>query len=106
MIRLNFNPDATVNVEENIVADNVILSQNYPNPATDVTRIAFELKAAGTVSLEVYDVTGKLIINRTEGTLPTGTHNIDLNVNDLPAGVYQYSLIVDGTRVTRPMMVK
>jgi len=106
LIRLNFNPDATVNVEENIVADNVILSQNYPNPATDVTRIAFELKAAGTVSLEVYDVTGKLIINRTEGTLPTGTHNIDLNVNDLPAGVYQYSLIVDGTRVTRPMMVK
>ncbi len=106
LIRLNFNPDATVNVEENIVADNVTLSQNYPNPATDNTRISFEMKAAGTVSLEVYDVTGKLVINRSEGTLPTGTHTIDLNVNDLTAGVYQYSLIVDGTRLTRPMMVK
>lgn len=108
MIRLNFNPDAelVIGVDEVTEANNFTLNQNFPNPATDNTRIAFELNEAGRVSLEVFDITGKVVMNLTEGLLPAGTHTMDINVSDLPAGVYQYSLIVDGERVTRPMMVK
>lgn len=108
MIRLNFNPDAelVIGVDEVAEANNFTLNQNFPNPASDNTRIGFELKDAGRVSLEVFDITGKVVMNLTEGLLPAGTHTMDINVSDLPAGVYQYSLIVDGERMTRPMMVK
>jgi hypothetical protein len=106
MVRLNFNPDATVGVNDVLSAPNFTLLQNFPNPATDVTRINYELNEAGRVNVKVYDITGKQVMSIEEGLLPAGTHRTVLNVNDLPAGVYQYTLTVGENQLTRKMVVQ
>ena len=68
------------------------LSQNYPNPFNAQTRIAFDLTRAGEVTLEVFDITGRLVRRLVDGSIAEGTHEISLDARDLPSGVYVYRL--------------
>jgi len=68
------------------------LGQNYPNPFNVRTRIGFELARAGEVTLEVFDITGRLVRTLVDGMMPDGTHEVQLDARDLPSGVYVYRL--------------
>ncbi|MBI9037280.1 MAG: T9SS type A sorting domain-containing protein [Bacteroidales bacterium] len=72
------------------------LSQNVPNPCADVTSIYYSLEEAASVSIKVYNHIGmqqKLIeMPNSE----TGVNKIELNTSEFPAGIYFYSLIIDG----------
>jgi len=68
------------------------LGQNYPNPFNAQTRIAFELARAGEVTLEVFDITGRLVQRLVDGRMTEGTHEVTLDARDLPSGVYVYRL--------------
>lgn len=81
------------------------LFQNYPNPTSDMTTIKYALENASTVSFEVMDVTGKVITSSYEGNKTEGLHTIELNTNSLNAGVYFYSVIVNGNRLTKKMTI-
>ena len=94
--------DASIN-ENN--AQNAILKQNIPNPALGTTSINFELVKASTVSLSVYDVTGKLMKTINEGNLPLGMHTINVETATLDAGVYFYTLSVGDEQMTKKMTV-
>jgi len=59
----------------------------YPNPASQMTRIAFESSTQGMVDLGIYDLSGKLIISRQYG-VNKGQAIIDVNVFDLDNGSY------------------
>ena len=45
------------------------LSQNYPNPFNPSTAIEFNIATEGFVSLNVYDVTGRVVATLVEGNL-------------------------------------
>lgn len=81
------------------------LFQNYPNPTSDMTTIKYALENASTVSFEVMDVTGKVVASSFEGNKTEGLHTIELNTNNLKAGVYFYSVIVNGNRLTKKMTI-
>lgn len=81
------------------------LGQNMPNPANGLTTIKYDLKKGGNVSFEVYDIAGKQVMSMNEGNKAAGSHSIELNVNNLNAGVYFYTLTVDGARVTKKMTI-
>jgi hypothetical protein len=68
------------------------LAQNYPNPFNARTRITFELAQAGEVSLDVFDITGRLVRTLANGRMAAGTHEVSLDARDLPSGVYVYRL--------------
>ncbi len=52
------------------------LIQNQPNPFNPRTVITFELKQAGAVTLDVYDLRGNLVRHLIAGeTLPRGIHH-------------------------------
>jgi len=52
------------------------------------------------------DLQGRLIQSVQRGQLPAGTHQVELNVADLQSGIYTYTLVADGMRLTKKMMVK
>jgi flagellar hook assembly protein FlgD len=83
----------------------IALDQNIPNPTNGNTIINYNIANAGNVQLEVYDVTGQLVETVDQGTQMAGRHQIDLNTANYAAGVYYYSLNVDGVKVTRRMVV-
>lgn len=85
----------------------VALSQNTPNPATaGNTLINYGLaNNADNVSLEIYDISGQLVQSVNQGQQAAGQHTIDLNTSNLSAGVYFYTLNVDGVKVTKKMVI-
>ncbi len=74
------------------------LSQNYPNPARDATNISFSLPiSTGSVTLHVYDLSGREIKTFDLGARDAGVVTVPWNLADnsgrqIPAGVYIYRL--------------
>lgn len=59
----------------------------YPNPFEDVVNLKANLPASGILYLDVYDVHGKLIVQR-ELAIATGKENTNLSLQNLAAGNY------------------
>ena len=95
-----------VGIDEIANRNGIELHQNVPNPANGTTTIRFELLQARNVTVEMRDLQGRLIQAVERGQLPAGTHQVDLNVADLQGGIYTYTLVADGMRLTKKMMVK
>lgn len=85
--------------------DGIKLSQNQPNPANGMTMIQYELQNAGGVTLEVYDITGRLVVNVDEGKQNAGLHSILIDSDQLQEGAYYYSLKADNHRLTKKMVI-
>jgi len=58
-----------------------------PNPFSDNTTVRFLLDRPARVTLEIYDLTGKLIATLEEGHMVPGTHQVILDGRKLPAGL-------------------
>ena len=87
---------------ENSVAS---ISQNFPNPANDITSVKVTLAKSAKVSLEVHNILGQKVYEIDARDFSEGTHKLDINVKALKAGVYTYSVIANGERSTRKMMI-
>ena len=107
MVRLNLDPSAetTMNVED-IAGEGFTLGRAYPNPATGNTRIDFTLEAAADVTLEVTSMTGAIVRRMDLGVQPAGNQRAVLDLEGLTAGMYTYTITVDGARATRKLIVK
>jgi hypothetical protein len=87
------------------------LAQNYPNPFNPVTKIRFHIPLSRGVSegrgvlLKIYDVLGKEIAVLVNEQLKPGIYEIDWNAENLPSGVYFYSLITNEFTQTKKMVV-
>lgn len=80
------------------------LYQNTPNPFTNETQIKlFVPQEAGHALIQVCTIKGKqLFVKEVTGREET---SIVLKGNDLPAGIYMYTLIVDNEIITSKRMV-
>ena len=68
------------------------LNQNYPNPFNPVTTISFELANSGDIQLELYDLSGRLVMNIFNGHVEAGYNTYKLNGQNLASGIYYYTL--------------
>jgi hypothetical protein len=103
MVRMNFN--STVGIEEGDFQNGIGMGQNVPNPANGMTMIPYDLQEAATLTFEVHDLSGKLVATQAIGKRSTGSHRLQFDTTSLGEGVYVYSLVVDGTRLTKRMTV-
>ena len=80
-----------------IVETEVINSNVYPNPFTDMATFSFELEETTNVKIVIFDMTGKIIKTVANGEFSQGTNKVQWNGNtdsDAPAaaGVYYYRI--------------
>ncbi len=81
------------------------LLQNVPNPFTTTTEIGFVLPTNQDVSLTVYDITGKTVIQKT-GAYQRGYNTITLDVSEINAsGVLYYQLDTEGHSASKKMII-
>ncbi len=85
-------------------ADRWTVGQNIPNPAADMTRIPYSIPDAGVLSLRIMGMNGQ-VLYREEINAEAGSGDIRVNLSDLAAGVYYYSVEYRGERVVRKMNV-
>jgi hypothetical protein len=92
-----FNVGSSVMKE--LVPSEFYLSQNYPNPFSGKTTIKFCLAFKTKVKLEVSSAEGEMINVLLDEEKEAGTHEIELDASNLPAGrqglsegIYTYEL--------------
>lgn len=82
------------------VQENTLTAVNaFPNPATDVLNISTNEPVA---SVKVMTLDGKVIVNNTS----VNSSFIDLNVNDLEAGMYVYEVATAEGKIFRDSFIK
>jgi hypothetical protein len=87
-----------------ILPKSPILKQNYPNPFNFSTTIEFTLPKREHVTLSVYDILGREVVDIYDEVMQAGKHRRRLSL-DVPSGVYFYTLKTEKTRITRKMML-
>ncbi len=103
MIDLHISGNSTVGIDE-LEANGAALGQNVPNPFTSESSVAYELtKGANVVTFAVTDVMGR-VISTEKVANAIGKHNVKLGT--YAAGVYYYTLTVDGKSATKKMIVQ
>ena len=80
---------------------------NYPNPFNGTTTIEFNLEKEQSVSLKVFDLTGKTIATLLENeTKSKGRNQVVFDGNNLSEGVYFYSIESNGFKETKRMILR
>ena len=88
-----------------ILPGDFILHQNYPNPFNGSTKIRFEINKKATVSIEIFDITGKKLVELVNKQFTSGQYEVDYTTNENSSGVYFYSLSVDGIVLDTKKMI-
>jgi hypothetical protein len=81
------------------------LSQNFPNPFNPQTTIVYTVGSKATVTIDIYDVSGRLVTRLDQGELPGGQYMATWAANGVPSGVYFYRLTVGSFRETKKMVL-
>jgi hypothetical protein len=64
------------------------LSPTYPNPFNGESTISISLAVGQYINIDLYGILGEKVALIFEGLLPSGTHNIRWNGDEIPSGTY------------------
>ncbi len=81
------------------------LEQNYPNPFNPSTKIRYKLAEGSNVSLVVYNVLGKEVAQLVNGYQSEGSYSVIFYADNLPGGIYFYTLTTDRYSKTNKMLL-
>ncbi len=81
------------------------LHSNYPNPFNPVTKIVFDLPKSGEVTLQVFDIHGKLVAEPVRGKYAAGSYTVEFDGSTFSSGVYFCEFIAGNFRQVRKMML-
>ncbi len=99
--------NATLTLGVNNVANSVEAISVYPNPTTANANVAFTLQNASKVSIEVSDVTGRILSTVAGAEYAAGDHQVELSTANLSSGLYNVNVISEaGTATTRLTVIK
>jgi hypothetical protein len=94
-----------INITLNSISE-FSLEQNYPNPFTGQTTIAYAVPKATNVRLIIYDVQGRTIKVIDEGMKTSGRYTVDIQAGQMVRGIYYYRMEADGFSSVRKMFAK
>jgi hypothetical protein len=95
-------------VEESVSpsADERLLVENWPNPASAATTVRITLTEQDAIRVSLRDMLGREVLATAEQVYGAGMHDVELDVQQLPAGLYSY--VVEsrsGMRIARQLVV-
>lgn len=98
-------PIGIINVS-NEIPERFALSQNFPNPFNPSTTIRFSVPKNSNVTLEIFDVTGRLVKTLAKNELATaGINEISFNASSYASGIYFYTLTSGDFSETKKMIL-
>lgn len=87
---INYTPSASGIADHALNAESV---KCMPNPASAFTNLAFTLTENANVSIEIYDMTGRLVKTvMDKESMPSGDNKVRIETETLPAGIYFWTL--------------
>ena len=89
------------------IPDNFALGSSYPNPFNPVTTINFALPVDTELSIQIYNLEGRLVEVLTDQNMKAGYHSVIWNADNHSSGVYFVKMISgEFINTQKLMMVK
>lgn len=96
---------SSIGLEDEMINENDY--KVFPNPVTSVSQIYLNLHNDADVTIDVLDVTGRMIKTIYSGALEAGESYFELSKHDVnAAGVYMVRLNVDGVMSTKKVIIE
>ncbi|NQT24948.1 right-handed parallel beta-helix repeat-containing protein [candidate division KSB1 bacterium] len=99
------DPATHVDEDSNQLPQTCELMQNYPNPFNPETIIPFQVNQTGRIVLKVFDVLGREIQTLVDDTFQQGHYQASFQADNLPTGIYFYSMNSQTKSEVRKMML-
>ena len=99
---LSLNACGTTGIED---VQSIQDGQVFPNPASDVTAVEFTLNQSVEMTATLFNMMGQEIRSLSQGEFQAGTHTIQVDVSELPAGQYMIQLNGDLVNQVLPVQV-
>jgi PKD repeat protein len=94
----------TTNIDNNQVENDVKL---FPNPANEFTNLLFNMPEAGNMQIQLFDITGRLVLAKNLTQLEQGQHQVSFNKSEIgSSGVYIFKLNIAGQFVTKRLIIE
>lgn len=101
--------DDSANVIANVsgISNPVLASiqKIYPNPSSDISRIAYNVLQPGNVQVYISDAVGRKVMVLVDQNLSFGTHETTVNTSDLNTGMYLVTVQIGSSTVTQKLTV-
>lgn len=78
----------------------------YPNPVYNEANLLINANTAGNAVLRVYDLNGRLVMNRNMGFIAEGEQHYTIDCTGMSKGMYLINVIIGGHTSTAKMIVK
>ena len=82
-----------------------VLDQNYPNPFNPSTTIRFSIPEGNLVSIKIYNSIGEQVEELVNRELSVGSYTVDWNAENIPSGIYFYTLNTQNFSTTKKMIL-
>jgi hypothetical protein len=92
-----------VGIAEGLTVDKLVA---YPNPATDVLKIKFNIENDNNVSIRLIDALGKELTTRSLGHLSSGVYRESFNTSDFSTGVYFLEFTLGDEKLVKRFAIK
>ena len=98
--------DDTLSIIDNelVLPGSFVLYPAYPNPFNPATTIHFSVEMQIVVSLQIYDISGRLVETLLKEQLDPGEHEVVWNASNHPSGVYFVQLSNENSHSTEKLI--
>jgi subtilisin-like proprotein convertase family protein len=109
-LQIVYAPPYVAGVDDETVPSVLALAGNYPNPFNPVTNIKFDLPVRGHVTLQIFDVAGRLVRTLVDETMEAATHTAVWNGTDdagrlVSSGAYYCRVSSGGAMATSKLLL-
>jgi len=101
---ISLDPNVEI-INDNPIPKKIAIVNNYPNPFNPITTITVHFETNYNISLQVFDINGRLIDLLFDGEIEAGTHEFHWDGNSQPSGVYFIKLLSIDYNQTRKMVL-
>lgn len=96
---------ADLGVVENELGTSSLQMNVYPNPVRDIANVNISLTENATVSYQIYDISGRMVMSNVLGTYEQGENTVTINTENLTSGSYIISVKAGNKVSTSKIMV-
>ncbi len=109
-LRVHYDNAPAASVASNAASNGSGVISNamlFPNPATTMTTVHFQLAEPRTVAFSIHDILGKKLIDGGQSAYSAGDQTRELDLDELSAGMYLLAMTTDrGEQVIQRIVVR
>ena len=91
--------------EEILIPEDFALLPAYPNPFNPVTELRFQIPITSNVTLQIFDIRGRMVSELINGELEPGYHQVQWFADNQSTGIYFVQLSTESYMKTQKIML-